>query len=138
MKVTVCRKAHFNAAYQMRNPHWTAEKNLAVFGQENATRPAFHGHNYNLTVKLTGPVNPDTGFVYDMKQLGQLIKSHVENKFDHRNLYLDMDDFKDTVPTPENLAIRIWHILREHIDAQYVLTVELHESNKNFVEYSGA
>lgn len=135
MKVSVFRKEHFNAAHRLANPSWSAEKNEAVFGKCN--NPNYHGHNYELIVKLKGEIDPDTGYVYDMKVLSDLIKVYVLNKFDHKNLNLDTDEFKDLNPSAENIAVVIWNILREKIDPKFELTIQLYETERNFVEYDG-
>jgi 6-pyruvoyltetrahydropterin/6-carboxytetrahydropterin synthase len=135
MKVTVYRKEHFNAAHRLHNPSWSDEKNRAVFGKCN--NPHFHGHNYDLIVKLRGPIDPETGYVYDMKLLKDLMKEHVINKFDHKNLNLDTHEFKNLNPTAENIAVVIWNILRDKIDTTYEITVRLYETERNFVEYDG-
>ncbi|MGY6744474.1 MAG: 6-pyruvoyl trahydropterin synthase family protein [Cecembia sp.] len=135
MKVSVYRKEHFNAAHRLHNPNWSDEKNQTVFGKCN--NPNYHGHNYDLIVKLDGHIDPDTGYVYDMKVLSDLIKAHVLNKFDHKNLNLDTDEFKNINPTAENIAVVIWNILRKEIDLKFDLTIRLYETERNFVEYSG-
>lgn len=135
MKVSVFRKEHFNAAHRLANPNWSPEKNEAVFGKCN--NPNYHGHNYELIVKLKGEIDPDTGYVYDMKVLSDLIKLHVLNKFDHKNLNLDTDEFKDLNPSAENIAVVVWNILREKIDPKFELTIQLYETERNFVEYDG-
>lgn len=135
MKVTACRKTHFNAAHRLHNPNWSDDKNEKVFGDCN--NPNYHGHNYNLIVKVTGEVDPETGYVMDMKELKDIVKVHVENRYDHKNLYLDVDDFKDLNPSAENIAIKIWHLLREQIDEKFKLDIVLYETERNFVEYSG-
>ncbi len=135
MKVAVYRKEHFNAAHRLHNPEWTAEKNNEVFGKCN--NPNYHGHNYELFVKLAGPIDPDTGYVYDMKVLSDLIKEKVLRKFDHKNLNLDTDEFKQLNPTAENIAVVIWDILRKEIEDKYDLTVRLYETERNYVEYDG-
>ncbi len=136
MKVSVFRKEHFNAAHRLNNPKWSAEKNAAVFGKCN--NPNFHGHNYELIVKLTGEVDPETGYVYDMKVLSDTIKKHVLDKFDHKNLNLDTDEFRDLNPSAENISVVIWNILRKVIDHKFELTVTLYETERNYVEYSGS
>ncbi len=133
MKVAVIRKEHFNAAHRLHNPDWTAEKNRDVFGKCN--NPHYHGHNYELLVKLTGEPDPETGYVFDMKVLSDLIKENVLDKFDHRNLNLDTDEFKSVNPTAENIAVVIWNILREKIDPQYDIKITLYETERNIVEY---
>lgn len=135
MKVTVFRKEHFNAAHRLNNPDWTEEQNKAFFGKCN--NPHYHGHNYELVVVLRGEVNPATGYVYDMKLLSDLIKEHVLNRFDHKNLNLDTDEFSQLNPTAENIAVVIWNILREKIDRKFELKIRLYETERNFVEYDG-
>ena len=133
MKVAVSRKEHFNSAHRLYNPSWSDEKNDAVFGKCN--NPNFHGHNYELAVTLRGEPEADTGFVYDLKKLSDLIKDHVINQFDHKNLNLDTPYFSNLNPTAENIAIVIWRILRQHIDNQLDLKIRLYETERNFVEY---
>ena len=135
MKVTVCRKEHFNAAHRLYNPSWSNEQNDAFFGKCN--NPNYHGHNYELIVKLTGPVDPDTGYVYDMKKLSTLVQEEVISKFDHKNLNLDTEEFAQMNPTAENIAVVIWNKLRPKIDATLELAVVLYETERNFVEYNG-
>ncbi|WP_009034309.1 6-pyruvoyl trahydropterin synthase family protein [Indibacter alkaliphilus] len=135
MKVAVYRKEHFNAAHRLHNPNWSDEKNAEIFGKCN--NPNFHGHNYELIVKLIGPVDPETGYVYDMKILSDLIKKEVLDKFDHKNLNHDTDEFKNLNPTAENIAVVIWNILREKIDIKHELIIRLYETERNFVEYDG-
>jgi 6-pyruvoyltetrahydropterin/6-carboxytetrahydropterin synthase len=135
MRVTVCRKEHFNAAHRLHNPAWTEEQNNAVFGQ--CSNPNYHGHNYELIVKLTGAVDPETGYVYDMKHLSDLMKEEVVSKFDHKNLNLDTEEFRQLNPTAENIAVVIWNKLRDKISPDYELAVTLYETERNFVEYNG-
>ena len=135
MKVSVYRKEHLNAAHRLFNANWSDERNEAVFGKCN--NPSFHGHNYELIVQLKGEIDPETGYVYDMKVLSELIKKHVLNKFDHKNLNLDTDEFKNLNPSAENIAVVIWNILREKIDQKLELTIRLYETERNFVEYDG-
>ena len=135
MKITVCRKEHFNAAHRLHNPLWDEEKNRAVFGKCN--NPHYHGHNYDLVVKLTGEIDPDTGYVYDMKKLSDLIKVEILAKFDHKNLNLDTDSFKNLNPTAENIAIVVWNLLRLKIRPEFMLSVTLYETERNYVEYNG-
>ena len=135
MKVIVSRKAHFNAAHRLYRKDWTDAKNEAVFGK--CDNPNYHGHNYNLTVQLIGEIDPDTGYVFDTKVLSDLIKAHVLNKFDHKNLNLDTVEFKTLNPSTENLAVVIWNILRAQIDRKYELVVRLYETERNYVEYNG-
>jgi 6-pyruvoyltetrahydropterin/6-carboxytetrahydropterin synthase len=135
MKVSVFRKEHFNAAHRLHNPSWTDEKNQNIFGKCNNAN--YHGHNYDLFVELNGEIDPETGYVYDMKVLSDLIKEHVLNKFDHKNLNLDTDEFKELNPSAENIAVVIWNILREKIDRKFELKIRLYETERNFVEYNG-
>ena len=133
--VTACRQAHFNATHRLHNPSWSDEKNEKVFGKCNNEN--YHGHNYNLIVKVTGPVDPDTGYVIDLKRLNDLIREKVVERYDHKNLYLDVEDFKDLNPSAENIAIKIWYILRAQLDQKFDLEVKLYETERNFVLYSG-
>jgi 6-pyruvoyltetrahydropterin/6-carboxytetrahydropterin synthase len=135
MKVTVCRKSYFNAAHRIFNPAWDDRKNTEVFGL--CSLPNYHGHNYDLIVKLTGDVDPETGYVFDMKLLKEIIEEHIVKRFDHKNLNLDVDDFISVIPSAENIAIVIWNILRVKIDRAYAMQVILYETERNFVEYSG-
>ena len=133
MKVAVFRKEHFNAAHRLHNPNWTEEQNREVFGKCN--NPNWHGHNYELIVKLVGTPDPKTGYVYDMKQLSDLIKEKVTRRFDHKNLNLDVPEFHNTNPTAENIAVVIYDLLREEIDENLDLKITLYETERNFVEY---
>ena len=133
MKVAVFREAHFNAAHRLYNPDWTYEKNLDVFGV--CTSPNFHGHNYEIHVKVVGEVDPVTGMVINLKDLSQIIKTHVEDRFDHKNLNLDTEEFKQLNPTAENICYVIWKILDEVLDDKYEVTVRLYETPRNYVEY---
>ncbi len=133
MKLAVSRKEHFNAAHRLFNPLWSNEKNDAIFGKCN--NPNFHGHNYEVVVTLIGEPDLETGYVFDMKILSDLIKEHVLNHFDHKNLNLDTPYFKDLNPTAENIAVVIWRLLRQHIGNQYELKIKLYETERNFVEY---
>jgi len=132
-KVSVYRKEHFNAAHRLNNPDWDEARNSAVFGKCN--RPNYHGHNYELVVKLTGEPDPATGFVIDLKILSDLIQDKVLVRFDHKNLNLDTAEFKDLNPTAENIAIVIYGLLRPHIDNKFDVQVRLYETERNFVEY---
>jgi 6-pyruvoyltetrahydropterin/6-carboxytetrahydropterin synthase len=136
MRISISRHEHFNAAHRLFNADWTDEKNNQVFGKCN--NPNYHGHNYELIVTLTGEQNKETGYVYDMKVLSDLIKMHVLKQFDHRNLNLDTVYFKELNPTAENIAVVIWNILRQHIDNRYELKIKLYETERNFVEYPAA
>jgi 6-pyruvoyltetrahydropterin/6-carboxytetrahydropterin synthase len=133
MRISISRHEHFNAAHRLFNADWPEEKNNQVFGKCN--NPNYHGHNYELIVTLTGEQNKETGYVYDMKVLSDLIKVHVLKQFDHKNLNLDTVYFKDLNPTAENIAVVIWNILRQHIDNRYELKIKLYETERNFVEY---
>ena len=132
-KVAVYRKEHFNAAHRLTNPNWDDAKNDAVFGKCN--NPHYHGHNYELIVKLIGIPDKDTGYVMDLKLLSDLINESVLEKFDHKNLNEDCIEFKSLNPTAENIAIVIYNILRPKIDQQLYLQVRLYETERNFVEY---
>lgn len=133
MRISVFRKAHFNAAHRLHNPKWSEEKNNEVFGLCN--NPNYHGHNYELEVKVTGEVDPETGYLIDLKVLKDLIEEEVENRFDHKNLNLDTEEFRYLNPTAENICYVIWKILRSKLDRQYELQVRLYETPRNFVEY---
>jgi len=135
VKITVFRKAHFNAAHRLFNPNWSDEKNQEVFGKCN--NPNYHGHNYQLEVSVRGEVDPETGYVIDMKVLKDLIKEHVEDRYDHKNLNLDTEDFKDLNPTAENIAAVIWNRLRAVLSSELELKVRLYETERNFVECEG-
>lgn len=135
MKVKVSRKAHFNAAHRLYRRDWSAEKNEKIFGKCN--NPNFHGHNYELVVSVTGKIDQETGFVIDVKILKDLIKSEVEDVMDHKNLNLEVAEFKQLNPTAENIAVVIWNRLRPHIDKSNELEVVLYETPRNFVTFSG-
>lgn len=132
-KVAVYRKEHFNAAHRLFNPAWDNDRNNEVFGKCN--NPNFHGHNYEVIVKLIGEPDPQTGYVIDLKALSDLIKENVLKKFDHKNLNLDTPFFKDKNPTAENICIVIYDLLREKIDKRLDMQVRLYETERNFVEY---
>ena len=132
-KIAVFRKEHFNAAHRLFNPSWGMEENDRVFGKCN--NPNFHGHNYELVVKVVGEPDEQTGYVIDMKVLGDLIKENVLKQFDHKNLNLDTRYFRDVNPTAENICFVIYDILREKIDPKFDLQVRLYETERNFVEY---
>lgn len=135
MKVTVHRKAHFNAAHRLYRPDWSVEKNNEVFGKCN--NPHFHGHNYELVVSVTGDIDQETGYVMDMKILKDLIKSEVEDVFDHKNLNLQVEEFKHLNPTAENIVVVIWDKLRKHLKENLELSITLYETPRNFVTYNG-
>jgi 6-pyruvoyltetrahydropterin/6-carboxytetrahydropterin synthase len=133
VKVAVSRNEHFNAAHRLYNPAWSDEKNDLVFGKCN--NPNFHGHNYELIVSVIGEPDPETGYVFDMKLLSDLIRENILKHFDHKNLNLDIPFFKNLNPTAENIAIVIWRILRQKIDNRYELKIKLYETERNCVEY---
>ena len=135
MKVTVSRKAHFNAAHKLFRPDWSDEKNRKVFGK--CANENYHGHNYELIVSLTGEIDIETGYVYDLGKLKNIIKAEVEEYLDHKNLNLDIDDFKTINPSAENIAILIYNRLITYFDKSYDLKITLYETPRNFVEYSG-
>lgn len=132
-KIAVFRKEHFNAAHRLYNPEWEMKQNDLVFGKCN--NPNFHGHNYELIVKVTGEPDQQTGYVIDMKVLSNLIKENVLKRFDHKNLNLDTQYFRNLNPTAENICFVIYDILREKIDQKFELQVRLYETERNFVEY---
>ena len=133
MKVTVSRKAHFNAAHRLYRSDWSFEKNDAIFGKCN--NPNYHGHNYVLEVKVIGEVNPQTGYVMDTKILSDIIKREVTERYDHKNLNLDIPEFKSLNPTAENIAAEIYKRLRGEIPEELELKVRLYETERNIVEY---
>jgi len=133
MRISVFRKAHFNAAHRLHNPHWSTEKNKEVFGLCNNDH--YHGHNYDLIVQVSGEIDPETGYLIDLKILNDLVKKHVTDKFDHKNLNLDTDEFSQLNPTAENIAVVIWQILRNQLDSKYDLKIKLYETERNFVEF---
>lgn len=135
MKTSVFRKSHFNSAHRLHNPSLSDEQNEQLFGKCN--RPNYHGHNYDLIVKVTGEIDPISGYVIDMKVLADLVKDNIEEKFDHRNLNLDTEEFATLNPTAENIARVIYDILRPKIDAKFELGIRLYETERNFVEYPG-
>ncbi len=132
-KVSVYRKEHFNAAHRLHNASWDAAKNETIFGKCN--NPSYHGHNYEMEVKVTGTPDVETGFVIDLKMLSDIINEHVIEKLDHRNLNLDIQEFAKLNPTAENIVIVIYNILREKIQNDLDLQVRLYETPRNFVEY---
>jgi len=136
MKVTVNRKAHFNAAHRLYNNEWSDARNASVFGK--CSNPNYHGHNYDLIVSVTGEIHPETGFVMDMKILKQLIRTEIEEAFDHKNLNEEVSEFEKLNPTAENISVVIWNKLRAEIDKDLDLKVTLYETARNFVTYCGA
>ena len=135
MSLTLYRKAHFNAAHRLFKEGWSDEKNLEVFGK--CSNPKYHGHNYELEVGVSGSLDPETGFLIDIDILKQLIKEEVEDPFDHKNLNLEVEEFKNLNPTVENIAIVIWKKLRKRLPPEYDITIKLFETPRNFVVYSG-
>lgn len=134
MKLKVSRKAHFNAAHRLFKQEWDDAKNLEVFGK--CSNPNFHGHNYELIVSVTGAVDPETGFVIDLKILKQLVQREIEDHLDHKNLNIEVEEFKDLNPTVENIAVVIYNRLKPHLK-DFELEVVLYETPRNFVTYSG-
>jgi 6-pyruvoyltetrahydropterin/6-carboxytetrahydropterin synthase len=132
-RFAVIRRASFNAAHKLWNPNWDQAKNKAVFGL--CANEHFHGHNYHLEVKVTGEIDPDTGYVIDLKIVKDIIKSEIEERFDHKNLNLDTAEFKDLNPTAENIIVVIYNLIRAKLDAKYALHIKLWETEKNIVEY---
>ena len=132
-KVSVFRREHFNAAHRLHNPGWDEAKNQEVFGK--CALPNYHGHNYELEVKVTGKINKKTGYVMDMKELSDLVRREVHSRFDHKNLNLDTEEFRELNPTAEHIAIVIHDLLRPHIDKKLDLQIRLYETPRNFVEY---
>jgi 6-pyruvoyltetrahydropterin/6-carboxytetrahydropterin synthase len=135
MKVTVSRKAHFNAAHRLFVKSWSDERNSKVFGK--CSNPNFHGHNYEIIVNVKGSVDPVTGMVIDLKYLKEIIKEDVEDLLDHKNLNIEIKYFNEVVPTAENICIFIWNILRSKIDSDKEISVTLYETPRNYVKYSG-
>ncbi|HSR61550.1 MAG TPA: 6-carboxytetrahydropterin synthase [Robiginitalea sp.] len=135
MKVKVSRKAHFNAAHRLYRPDWDDARNREVFGK--CSNPHYHGHNYELIVSVTGPIDPRTGFVMDLKVLKDLIRAEVEDAFDHKNLNEEIPEFADLNPTAENIAVVIWRKLRPHLGSELELEVQLYETPRNFVTFNG-
>jgi len=131
--ITISRKAHFNAAHKLYRPDWTDEKNKEIFGK--CSNQNFHGHNYELIVSLTGKVDPETGYVYDMGKLKNIIKSEIEDYLDHKNLNLDVEDFKDLNPTAENIIKVIYNKLRKKLEDKFELKIKLYETERNIVVY---
>jgi len=133
MRISVYRKAHFNAAHRLYVDAWSQEENEKIFGL--CCSPNFHGHNYDLEVRVTGEVDPVTGMLIDLKVLKDIIEEHIEDKFDHKNLNLDIEIFKTLNPTAENICFVIWEILRAQIDPNMEIGVRLFETARNYVEY---
>jgi 6-pyruvoyltetrahydropterin/6-carboxytetrahydropterin synthase len=131
----VCRRVTFNSAHRLYRKDWSDEQNNAIFGKCN--NPNFHGHNYVLEIWIDGNIDPETGYVIDLKIVKDLAKSEIEHRFDHRNLNLDCPEFKDLIPTAENIAVVCWNLLRAKLDSKYSLSIRLWETENNLVEYAG-
>jgi len=135
MKVSVCRKAHFNAAHRLYNPDWSFEKNQSVFGKCN--NPNFHGHNYNFEVWVKGEIDSETGYVIDLKILKKIIQTEIEDRFDHKNLNEDTVEFKNLIPTAENIVVVIWNLIKVKLNPNLELKIRLFETERNVVEFEG-
>lgn len=135
MSLTIYRKTHFNAAHRLFRKEWSDERNLEVFGK--CSNPNYHGHNYELEVGVTGNIDPETGFLLDIKILKDILKVDIEDKFDHKNLNIEVEEFQDLNPTVENISIVIWKKLRQRLDEKFSITVKLYETPRNFVIYNG-
>lgn len=135
MIASASRVERFNAAHRLHNPDWSNEKNESFYGLCN--NPNYHGHNYKLIVKITGEVDSESGYLIDLKVLKNIIRNEVTDKFDHRNLNLDVPDFKDLIPTAENIAYVIWHKINKQIEDHLNLHITLYETERNFIEYDG-
>ena len=135
MRVRVSRKAHFNAAHRLFNPEWSDEKNLEVFGK--CSNPNYHGHNYVLETWIEGEIDPEMGYVIDLKKLKELVNEEVGERLDHRNLNLDCPEFKELKPSAENIALVIYNLLRPKLESKYKLVIRLWETENNVVEYNG-
>lgn len=133
MRIAIFRKAHFNAAHRLHNPKWSDEKNAEVYGVCNNAN--YHGHNYDLEVKVVGEVDPETGYLMDLKILSDIIKTEVENKFDHKNLNLDVPEFKTMLTSTENFCHLIWQIMQDKLGDEYEVTIKLWETPRNYVQY---
>ena len=132
-RVAVFRREHFNAAHRLYNPQWSDGQNSDTFGK--CSLPHYHGHNYEMEIKVVGVPDANTGFVMDMKKLSDLVNEKVVERFDHKNLNLDTEEFRELNPTAENIAIVIFNLLRPHINADHELYIRLYETPRNFVEY---
>ncbi|MXV38182.1 6-carboxytetrahydropterin synthase [Flavobacteriaceae bacterium Ap0902] len=135
MEVTIHRKAHFNAAHRLFQKKWSDEENLEVFGK--CAYPNYHGHNYDLVVSVTGQINPETGFVMNLDDLKKIIQDEVVDYLDHKNLNVDIPEFKDKIPTAENIVVLIWNKIRNRIKEGKKLEITLYETARNFVTYKG-
>ncbi|MBA3985978.1 MAG: 6-carboxytetrahydropterin synthase [Flavobacteriales bacterium] len=135
MAITIYRKAHFNAAHRLFRKDWDDKKNLAIFGK--CSNSNYHGHNYELIVGITGEIDPETGYLIDLKIVKDLILNEVEEPFDHKNLNIEVPEFKHLNPTVENIAVVIWEKLRSKLEQKYQISVTLYETPRNFVTYNG-
>ncbi|AZQ43665.1 6-pyruvoyl trahydropterin synthase family protein [Nonlabens ponticola] len=135
MRITAYRKAHFNAAHRLYRKDWSDEKNEEIF--DKCSNPHYHGHNYELEVGVTGEVDPETGYLIDLKILKDIIKEQIENHLDHKNLNEQVPEFKDLNPTAENIAFVIYNRIRKHLDPKYDLEIKLFETPRNFILYKG-
>jgi 6-pyruvoyltetrahydropterin/6-carboxytetrahydropterin synthase len=135
MRVTISRKAHFNAAHRLFRKDWSDAQNISVFGK--CSNPHYHGHNYELIAHITGEIDPETGYVMDMKVLKDLIKDEIEDEFDHKNLNEEVPEFLDLIPTAENMAVVIYQKLIPHLNDKHDLSVTLYETPRNYVTFSG-
>lgn len=134
-RITGYRKAHFNAAHRLYRENWSDEKNEDTFGKCN--NPYFHGHNYEIIVGVTGEIDPVTGYVYDLGHLRDLIRTEIEDAFDHKNLNIEVPEFKELNPTAENICVLSWQKLRKHLPDSLDLEVTLYETPRNYVRYTG-
>ena len=132
-RISVIRKEHFNSAHRLHNPNWSDEKNASFYGKCN--NPNYHGHNYNLEVTISGELNEESGYLIDMKYLSDIIKEEILNPFDHKNLNLDVEDFKNLIPTAENMAIVMYNKLLKRIDENLEIKIKLYETERNAVIY---
>ncbi len=135
MAITIYRKAHFNAAHRLYRKDWDDKKNMEIFGK--CSNPNYHGHNYELIVGITGEIDPETGYLIDLKIVKDLIMNEVEGPFDHKNLNIEVPEFKNLNPTVENIAVVIWKKLRAKLEQKYQISVTLYETPRNFVTYNG-
>ena len=135
MKMKVFRRETFNAAHRLYNPNWTDEQNEATFGKCNS--PNWHGHNYVIIAEVEGEINPDTGYVVDMKILKKIMQEEVCEIFDHKNLNLDVREMQNIIPTAENICVVAWNLIRNKLDTKLNLKIRLYETERNFVEYDG-
>ena len=131
--ISVTRKEHFNCAHRLHNPNWSDEKNASFYGKCN--NPNYHGHNYNLEVTITGALNEESGYLIDMKLLSDIIKEEILNPFDHKNLNLDVEDFKNLNPTAENMAVVMYNKLKNRLDNHFEIKIKLYETERNSVIY---